>query len=300
VNCLVVGGAGFIGAHLVERLVAEGHAVDVVDDLSCGSLGNLADARALGGDLKINTLDATTDEFASFVGLRHPDVVYHLALLPPGHHDVATAAAAVRSMLLVLEAARLHGGTKVVFGVPAVALYGDVPARDLPVKEGVAWSPVGVRGVVARSLCDLAAVYRAEHDVEFTALALSNVYGPRQRADGGVVGAFAAALRDRVSPMIHGDGRQTRDFVYIDDAVDAFVRAGTRAGGLVVNVGSGTATSVRDLWQLMAGPDGASPSPSPRRPGDVTRFALSPTRARIHLAWAPWTELAVGLRSLRG
>lgn len=297
-NCLVVGGAGFLGAHLVERLLAEGHAVDVVDDLSTGSLANLADARALGGELKIHTLDATTDEFASVVAMRRPGVVYHLAPLPPGRHDLHTVADAVRSTLMVLEGARHTGLTKVVLAVSAVALYGDVAARELPVKEGHPWSPVGVRGVVARSLCDLAAAYRADHSVEFTVLAMANVYGPRQRVDGGVVATFAAALRDRVSPMLHGDGRQTRDFLFVDDAVDALVRAATRAGGLVVNVGTGTATSIRDLWTLMAGPDGPSAAPSPRRPGDVSRFALSPTRARIHLAWAPWTELPVGLRVL--
>ena len=98
--------------------------------------------------------------------------------------------------------------------------------------------------------------------------------------------------------MVHGDGRQTRDFVFVDDAVDALVRAAVKGGGLVVNIGSGVATSVRDVWDLMVGPGGRMPAPSPRRPDDVNRFALALTRARIHLAWAPWTDLATGLRSL--
>jgi len=299
VKVLVVGGAGFIGSHLVERLLAEGHSVDVVDDLSTGSLANLADARALGGELTIHTLDATAHEFAALVALRAPEVVYHLGWMPPGTSAARSATAALKAMLEVLEAVRQLGPAKVVTAVPAVALYGDVATSDLPVKEGVAWSPMGVRGVMARAIVDLLGVYRAEHAVEFTVLALGNVYGPRQRADGGVVAAFAAALRDRVSPMMHGDGRQTRDFIFIDDAVDALVRAAHRGGGLVVNIGTGTATSIRDLWAMMAGPDGKQPVPAPRRPNDVTRFSLSPTRARIHLAWAPWTELSFGLRSLR-
>jgi UDP-glucose 4-epimerase len=141
-------------------------------------------------------------------------------------------------------------------------------------------------------------LYRSDHAVEFTALTMSTVYGPRQRRDGGVVGAFAHALRAGVSPEIHGDGRQTRDFLYVDDAVDALVRAGVRGGGLVVNVGSGVSTAVRELWTLMAGPGAPTPIAAPRRRDDVSWFALSPTRARIHLAWAPWTELGVGLRSL--
>jgi UDP-glucose 4-epimerase len=298
VNVLVVGGAGFIGSHLTERLLAEGHTVDVVDLLTSGSLANLAAARTVGGDLKIHTLDVCADEFQALVAMRAPDVIYHLALLPPGVPAERSAGDAMRSTIGVLEAARALGDVKIVVALSAVTLYGDVPGKDQPVKESQPWNPVGVHGVVTRSVAELLSVYREEHAVEFTALALSNIYGPRQRPDGGVVGAFASALREGVTPMLHGDGRQTRDFLYIDDVVDALVRAAVKGSGLVVNVGTGVATSIRDLWALMAGPDGRSPAPSPRRQHDVSRFALSPTRARIHLAWAPWTELSIGLRGL--
>lgn len=297
-NVLVVGGAGFIGSHLTERLLAEGHTVDVVDLLTSGSLSNLSGARTAGGDLKIHTLDACADEFQALVAMRSPDVIYHLAVLPPGVPAERSAGDAMRSTIGVLEAARALGDVKVVVALTAVTLYGEVPSKDQPVKESQPWSPVGVHGVVTRSVAELLSVYREEHAVEFTALALSNVYGPRQRPDGGVVGAFANVLREGVTPMLHGDGRQTRDFLYIDDVVDALVRAALKGSGLVVNIGSGVATSIRDLWAMMAGPDGRSPAPSPRRQHDVTRFALSPTRARIQLAWAPWTELSVGLRGL--
>ena len=297
-NFLVVGGAGFIGSHLTERLLAEGHTVDVVDDLRCGSLANLADARSLAADLKIHTLDAAAPEFADLMALRRPDVVFHLGVLPPGQPAEQTAAATLASLMSVLEAARTQGTTKVVVALSAVSLYGDVPAREQPVKEGQAWNPVGVRGVVTRTLVELLTAYRELHAVEFTALALANVYGARQRPDGGVVAAFAQALREKVTPMMHGDGRQTRDFLFVDDAVDALVRAAHKGSGLVVNVGTGVGTSVRDLWELMAGPSGRPPAPSPRRGDDVQRLALSATRARIHLAWAPWTDLATGVRGL--
>lgn len=298
-NVLVVGGAGFVGSHLTERLVAEGNSVDVVDDLSTGSLANLADARAMGGDLKIHTLDATTEEFQTLVQLRSPQVIYHLGILPPGELAEFTGGGSMSSLFAVLEAARAMGDIKVVVALSAVALYGDVAPKDQPIKEGQPWNPVGIRGVLTRMVADVLAAYREEHAVEFTALALANLYGVRQRPNGGVAGAFAHALSQRVAPAMAGDGRQSRDFLYIDDAVDALVRAATKGGGLVVNVGTGVATSVRDLWQLMAGPDGAFPTTMPRRRDDVTRFALSPTRARIHLAWAPWTELSVGLRTMK-
>jgi len=298
VNALVVGGAGFIGSHLTERLLADGCSVDVVDDLSFGSLGNLAEARAMGGELKIHTLDAGAEEFHALVALRTPDVIFHLGVLPPGEPAETTAAGGMRSLISVLEAARSLGGVKVVVALSAVSLYGDVASKDLPIKENQPWNPVGVRGVLARSIAELLGAYRQEHSVEFTALAMANVYGTRQRANGGVVGAFAQALTERAAPMMAGDGRQTRDFLYIDDAVDALVRAATRGSGLVVNVGTGVATAVRDVWWLMAGPDGHNPSSTPRSRNDVSRFALSPTRARIHLAWAPWTDLAVGVRAM--
>ena len=296
-NILVVGGAGFLGSHLVDRLIAEGNTVDVVDDLSSGSLANLADARAAGGALKIHTLDVLAGEFAALAAIRPADVVYHLAWLSPGRGSAVQAGRALQGMLAVLEAARMQG-SKVVTTLPGAALYGDVPLRDLPIKEGHSWNPVGLHGIIAKAVVDLLNLYRADHAVEFTALAMSTVYGPRQRTDGGVVGAFAHALRTGTSPEIHGDGRQTRDFLYVDDAVDALVRASGRGGGLVVNIGSGVSTSIRELWTMMAEPNAADSVAAPRRPNDVSWFALSPTRARIHLAWAPWTELGVGLRSL--
>ena len=296
-NILIVGGAGFLGSHLVDRLLAEGNKVDVVDDLSSGSLANLAEARAAGGALKIHTLDVLAEEFAALAAMRPPDVLYHLAWLAPGRGSPGQAGRAVQGMLAVLEAARMQG-TKVVTVLPGAALYGDVPLRELPIKEGHSWAPISVHGIIAKAVVDLLNMYRADHTVEFTALAMSTVYGPRQRADGGVVGSFAHALRTDSSPLIHGDGRQTRDFLYVDDAVDALVRAASRGGGLVVNIGSGIGTSIRDLWTLMAGPSAQDPVLGPRRTNDISWFALSPTRARIHLAWAPFTDLHVGLRSL--
>ena len=296
---MVVGGAGFLGSHLVDRLLAEDMATDVVDDLSSGSLANLADARAAGGALKIHTLDVRAAEFGSLVGMRRPDVIYHLGLLTPTNSEREADGAAVANVLAVLEAARHHGVGKVVVALPAGSLYGEVPARELPVKESRPFEPVGVRGVLARTVTELLAVYRDEHAVEFTALAMTSVYGPRQRAGDGVVAAFATALALGESFVIFGDGRQTRDLLFVDDAVDALVRAGNRGGGLVVNVGTGVQTSIRDLAALVnpSLSSDASLVRQPRRHSDLTRVAVSPTRARIHLQWSPWTDLAAGLRA---
>ena len=277
-KALVIGGAGFIGSHLVDRLLAEGdhvEHVDVVDDLSTGSLANLSSARAAGGALKIHHLDARSADFDTLIGMRRPDVAYLLSVLPrPGSGAVA-ASRGLELTATVLESARRHGVGKVVVALPATALYGHPSAQALPVREGVI-APRGVKGVVARAVIDLLESYRDEHSIEFTALALGSVYGSRQRPDGGVVAAFGAAVAVARPPVLDGDGRQTRDFVFIDDVVDALVRSADRGGGLLVNIGTGVQTTVRDVWERVGaglgtrGHDGAA---APRRSRPVRGVA---------------------------
>lgn len=296
-SALVIGGAGFVGSHLVDRLLADGVAVDVVDDLSTGGLANLADARAMGGSLKIHHLDAASGEFASLVGMRAPEVVYHLAAVPR-HDDAAALSRAFAATASLVDAARSHRVPKLVVAVPASVLYGHPANRDLPVKERDL-VPRGLRGVLARSVIDMCSAIRESDAVEFTALALASVYGDRQRADGGVVAAFRAAAATGQPPRITGDGRQTRDFLFVDDAVDALVRAGVRGSGLVINIGTGEQTTIHDLWAAVAGPGAAEPVHVPSRADEIHRFAVSPVRARIHLSWSPWTTLWDGLAQLR-
>lgn len=296
-NVVVVGGAGFVGSHLVDRLLADGAEVDVVDNLVTGELANLAEARAAGGRLRINTLDAASAALTDLVVLRRPDVIYHLAAVIPGESRPAALVTESMSITVaVLEAARHVAGTKVVAMLPATALYGEVAARLQPVKESNGWAPVDVRGVAARAVAELLQVYRDSAAVEFTTVVAPSVYGTRQRADGGVVAALLDSRRHARAPVFTGDGRQVRDLLYIDDAVDALVRAGSRAGGLVVNIGTGVGTSVRDLWQLLGGT--IDPVLVPRPPGDVLRLTLSPTRARLHLGWASWTDVPAGVADL--
>jgi UDP-glucose 4-epimerase len=226
--------------------------------------------------------------------------VYHLALLAPGHVGRDAVEIAVTGTLNVLEAARRAGAAKVIVALPAIALYGEISAREMPVKEAHPFAPVTLAGVAARTVVDLLAVYRAEHALEFTALAMTELYGPRQRAGDGIVGEVMAAVAEGRAPRVPGDGRQTRDFLFVDDAVDALVRAGDRGSGLVVNVGTGELTPVRTVVDLV-GPSGTPVASSgPRPAGEPDRFSVSPVRARIHLAWAPWTSLRDGLTVTRG
>jgi UDP-glucose 4-epimerase len=296
---MICGGAGFIGSYLVDRFMAEGHEVDVVDDLSSGSLANLAEARNASGRFKFQNISVLSAEFAELVALRRPSVIVNLAVFSPAQGHLSGSITSLQSTVAVLEAARLAGVSKVITGVPASLLYGEVSARDLPIKEGHINDSRTSEEVLARAAADIHGVYRDRHGVEFTVLAMANVYGARQRAEDGVVAAFADALAAGRAPIVHGNGKQVRDFVHVDDTVDAIARSLDRAGGLVINVGTGVATSIIDLWSVMGGASSPVPRTSAARPNDVVRLSLSPVRARIQLGWSPFTPLAEGLTTLR-
>jgi UDP-glucose 4-epimerase len=170
------------------------------------------------------------------------------------------------------------------------------------VRESHPQQPLSPYGVSKKSVIDYLVAYRELHALEFSALALANVYGPRQDPHGeaGVVAIFAERILRGEQVTVYGDGEQTRDFVFVDDVVDAFVRAATRGGGLVCNIGTGTETSVNELLATMAQVAGveATAVKAPLRPGELLRSCLDVERAAIQLGWRPWTELADGLRSV--
>jgi len=297
---MVCGGAGFVGSHLVDRLLAQGAEIDVVDNLSSGSLSNLADARQSGGKLKFQHVDILGDSFAELVSLRRPDVLYLLNTFAPSNSQTTGAMTAMASAIAVLEAARIAGVAKVITTLPAKLLYGEVAVRDLPIKEGHMSESRSVPEIVARAIADMHSVYRDLSAVEYTVLATGHAYGPRQRANDGVVAAFIDAHMNGRAPVLHGTGKQSRDFIFIDDVVDALVRAIDRAGGLVVNVGTGEQLTIRDVWKAIAGSTGLTPRSSAARPSDIARLAVSPVRARIQLGWSPFTSFEDGLATTRG
>lgn len=303
---LVTGGAGFIGSNLVDRLLAEDHAVDVVDDLSTGSLANLAQARSHAGGsqhLSFHRLDIRTDQVVDLIARRRPEVIFHLAaqadVRVSVERPVFDAEINVIGTLQVLEGARRAGTRKVVFASSGGTIYGDVDPDVLPVQESHPQRPVSPYGVAKKTAGDYLYAYRELHELEFTALALSNVYGPRQDPYGeaGVVAIFAGRLLEGAEPCtIFGEGEQTRDFVYVDDVVDAFVRAMGRGGGLLMNIGTGKETSVNELYRTMAAAAGVPGHPryAPPRPGELQRSCLDPGRAAMQLGWKAWTDLEQG------
>jgi UDP-glucose 4-epimerase len=303
VKTLVTGGAGFIGSALVDRLLAEGHAVDVIDDLSSGKLSNLAGARATyHGELRFHQLDVRSPDVVELVARRQPEVVFHLAAQADVRVSVARPAfdaeVNVVGSLHILEGARAAGTRKVVFASSGGTIYGDPDPADLPLTEDYPQRPVSPYGVAKKVVADYLHAYRILHGLDHTSLALANVYGPRQDPHGeaGVVAIFTGRLLDDQSCTIFGDGNQTRDFVYVDDVVDAFARAASRGGGELLNIGTGIETSVNELYQLLAAAAGSSRQPvfAPARAGELERSCLDPARAATVLDWKPWTSMEEG------
>jgi UDP-glucose 4-epimerase len=301
-QALVTGGAGFIGSTLVDRLLAEGWKVDVVDDLSSGSLANLAAARALPDRrFSFHRLDVTSPAVIDLITHRRPDVIFHLAAQIDVRVSVARpvfdATVNILGSLNVFEGAVAAGTGKIVFAGSGGTLYGS--PDKIPTREAASRHPESPYGVAKKAVGDYLYYYRLQHGLENTVLALANVYGPRQDPHGeaGVVAIFSRKLLDRETPVIFGDGAQTRDYVFVDDVVDAFVRAVDKGGGLVLNIGTGTETSVQELYDTMARMTGFKRRPQhmPPRAGEVQRSALDPSRAAIHLGWRPFTSLEEGI-----
>jgi len=300
-RALVTGGAGFIGSTLVDRLLAEGHTVDVVDNLSTGSLANLSEARSAGtGRFNFHQLDVRSADLVDLMSRRKPEVVFHLAAQADVRVSVADpvldADINILGSLRALEGARQSGARKVVFASSGGTIYGDV--ERLPIKESQAQKPLSPYGVAKKTVGDYLHVYRELYGLEYTALALANVYGPRQNLHGeaGVVAIFTGRLLAGEPCMIFGDGKQTRDFVFVDDVVDAFSRAGDRGSGLLCNVGTGVETSVNDLYAAMARNAGVKAPATylAARAGELQRSSLDPSRAGMHLGWKPWTTIDKG------
>ena len=290
-RALVTGGAGFIGSHVAEGLLARGDEVTILDDLSDGRRENVpAGARLVEGDIR--------DPAAVFAEAK-PELCFHLAAQKDVRVSVARpdhdADINILGTVRVLEAAR-ELGAQVVFSSTGGAIYGECeePAREDKEREPLA--PYGTSKLAGE---EYLAMYNRLYGTRHVSLRYGNVYGPRQDPHGeaGVVAIFFSRLLDGETPQIFGDGKQTRDYIYVGDVVRATLASQDVDGG-VYNVGTGRETSVVELLELcvrVAGKD-VEPEFAPARPGELQRSVLDPGRAVDELGWRPERSLEEGLR----
>jgi UDP-glucose 4-epimerase len=292
VRAVVTGGAGFIGSTLVDALLVRDDEVHVVDDLSSGRRENVA----AGATLHVRDI---AEPLAGVFDAVRPDVVFHLAAQIDVRVSVADPVADARANVLgtlqVLEAAHPHGA-QVIFASTGGAIYGECPA---PAAEDAARLPLSPYGTSKLAAEEYLATWNRLHGTGHVSLRLGNVYGPRQDPHGeaGVVAIFLSRIRDNEPATIFGDGKQTRDYVYVGDVVRAFVGAVGASGG-VFNVGTGEETPVVDLWRacLDAAGGTAEAVHAPARLGEVQQSCLDPHRAETSLLWRAEVPLATGLR----
>jgi UDP-glucose 4-epimerase len=293
---LVTGGAGFIGSHVVDAYVGQGHEVIVVDDLSSGKKEYVhPKARFVQGDI----CDLTMEElFAQ----EKPQVLNHHAAQASVARSVEDptfdASINIIGMINLLKCCVRYGTRKVIFASTGGALYGE--PETLPVSEDHPVTPKSPYGVSKYSGENYIRCYSEIYGISYAILRYANVYGPRQDPYGeaGVVAIFTQAMLEDSPPSIFGDGTQTRDFVYASDVARANVLALTTRENVTVNIGTGRETSINELYERIAQQTGYARPPqyAPPRPGDVYRIALNPQQALQKLGWTHEISLDQGLR----
>lgn len=300
-SALVTGGAGFIGSHLVESLAAAGCRVTVLDNLSSGKRANLRSSGAhvhfIQGDIRDRK---TLGEAAAGC-----EVVFHLAAVvsvPQTTGDpIGTAAINETGSLHVLEAGRAAGVRRVVFA-SSCSVYGDEPT--LPKREDMPPRPLSPYAVQKLAVEHYLRVYQSLYGLETVSLRFFNVFGPRQDPSSqysGVISVFVMKALTGEQPVIYGDGLQTRDFVFVEDVVQALLLAAQApsAPGRIFNVGTGQSVTINGLWATIAALSGGSAKPvhAPRRPGEVQHSLAAIDVARDHLQFAPLVSFEKGVET---
>jgi UDP-glucose 4-epimerase len=304
-DCLVTGGAGFIGSHLVDALTQRGDRVTVIDNLSTGKQANLEGA--LERHARLQVADITDVEAVSAIfDSAQPEVVFHLAAQMDVRHSVGDpifdATTNVLGTITLLDAARACGARRFVNSSSGGAIYGE--ADLIPTPEDAVLRPMAPYGQskhAAEGYCDL---YARLHGLSTTSLRYGNVYGPRQDVHGeaGVVAIFCGHLVEGTRPTIFGNGRQTRDWVDVSDVVRANLRAVDTDLTGPVNIGHGRETSVLDLLEALNAVSDrrqiVEPAFEAERPGEVLRNCLDVSRAKRELGWEAQVDLREGLRTV--
>jgi UDP-glucose 4-epimerase len=303
-KALVTGGAGFIGSNLADALLARGDEVVVVDDLSTGKRENLDGALAAGAKLvEADIRDRAALE--QLTGAEKPEVIFHLAAQIDVRKSIADpafdASINVGGTANVLEAARVAGSRRIVFSSTGGAIYGEGDGQELPLLEDAPLAPEAPYGQSKFAGEGYLALYERLYGLSTIPLRLGNVYGPRQDplGEAGVIAIFCGKLRAGERPTVFGDGKQTRDYIYVGDVVSAMLAAADAETTGPVNIGTGIETDVLELVEALGelgGGGNFEPELAPPRTGEVQRISIDPARAGSELGWKPQMGLKEGLR----
>lgn len=292
---LVTGGAGFIGSNLADRLIADGHDVVIVDNLSTGFKKNInKKARFYEIDIRDKKLDKIFEK-------EKPDFVNHHAAQMDVRKSVEDpiydADVNILGSLNILENCRKYNIKKIIYISSAGAIYGE--PEYLPVDEKHPINPISHYGASKHNVEHYVFLYNYLYELNFSVLRYPNVYGPRQNPHGeaGVNAIFIKKMFGGEAPVIYGDGEQLRDYVYVDDIVDANVFALTRGDRGFYNLGSGVGTSVNQIYSLLQKITGFSEKPryAAARHGEVNKIFVDGTLARSELGWCPKVSFEEGL-----
>ncbi len=296
---LVTGAAGFIGSHIADRLLADGHEVGTLDDLSTGLRANVADAVEFW-----ETDLCDTGAVRRILRRFRPEIIFHLAAQMDVRRstrepDFDARVNVIGGLGLIREAIGA-GVRRLVYASTGGAVYGNVDPARLPVKETEPAYPISEYGASKLSLEHYLSVYASRGEIEYAALRFPNVYGPRQRPDGeaGVIAIFTGRMLRGEEVFIFGDGSKTRDYVYVADVVEANLRAVRGPSGVVANLGWGREVADIAIFRAVAAATGYERPPTfaPARPGEVSRICLDASLARAAWGWEPVVGLEEGVR----
>jgi UDP-glucose 4-epimerase len=303
-RALVTGGAGFIGSNLTDALLARGDEAIIVDDLSTGRRENIEQALANGATLvEADIRDrAAIEEIA---GRERPKVIFHLAAQIDVRKSIADpafdASINVGGTANVLEAARAAEVRRVIFSSTGGAIYGEGDGQELPLPENAPLAPEAPYGQSKFAGEGYLSLYERLYGLSSVPLRLGNVYGPRQDplGEAGVVAIFCGRLREGKQPTVFGDGKQTRDYIYVGDVVSAMLAAAEAETSGPINIGTGIETDVLELVSALGelgGNGNFEPEFAPPRTGEVQRISIDPSRAASELGWRAEMDLSEGLR----
>jgi len=293
---LVTGGAGFIGSHVVDLFVAEGHQVVVVDDLSTGKEENL------NPEARFYRVDIRSSELEKVFATEKPEVISHHAakanVRESMEKPILYAEVNILGSLNLLELSRKYGVRKIIYASTGGAVYGE--PQYLPVDEDHPINPLDPYGASKHHVEHYLYLYRANYGLAYTVLRYPNVYGPRQDPYGeaGVVAIFAHQMLQNRQAVINGSGEQERDFVYVGDVARSNLLALERGDGGIYNLGSGIGTSINEIFDRLKAITGYQGDKvhGPPKPGEVFKIRLDASRAREELGWVPQISLEEGLR----